>query len=153
MPWRIRPRRTTQNSTLQEGNAGCAEINLAQESKGRKGSRYEQKASVECLDDPAQEQNEAPAGSCPDHWNRANGFCCLCPVLLLRSDEWATRHNTPGRRQEVGSVATNPLWMLVPKRHEECAKSSRVIGSSGRGGWRRPTNNRAVSQNAYKGIE
>jgi hypothetical protein len=35
-------------------------------------------------------------------------------VLLLRSDEWAARHNTPGRRQKVGSVATNPLLILVP---------------------------------------
>jgi len=35
-------------------------------------------------------------------------------MLLLRSDEWAARHNAPGRRQEVGSVATTPLWMLLP---------------------------------------
>jgi hypothetical protein len=35
-------------------------------------------------------------------------------VLLLRSDECATRHNTPGRSQEVGSVTTNPIWILVP---------------------------------------
>jgi len=35
-------------------------------------------------------------------------------VLLLRSDEWTTKHNTPGRRQEVGSMTTNPIWILVP---------------------------------------
>jgi len=66
------------------------------------------------LYDAAQDPNEATAAPCPDHWNPADGNCCLCPVLLLRSDEWATRRNTPGRRQEVGSVTVNPLWMLVP---------------------------------------
>ena len=35
-------------------------------------------------------------------------------MLLLRSDEWTTKHNTPGRRQEVGSATTNPIWILVP---------------------------------------
>lgn len=35
-------------------------------------------------------------------------------MLLLRSDERAARHNAPGRRQEVSSAVTNPLWMLVP---------------------------------------
>jgi hypothetical protein len=35
-------------------------------------------------------------------------------MLLLRSDEWTIKHNTPGRRQEVGSMTTNPIWILVP---------------------------------------
>jgi len=56
----------------------------------------------------AQDPNEAPAAPCSDHWNPADGDCCLCPVLLLRSDEWATRHNTPGRRQEVGLLPLRP---------------------------------------------
>ncbi len=62
----------------------------------------------------AQDPNEAPAAPCSDHWNPADGDCCLCPVLLQRSDEWTNRHNTPGRRQEVGSVTINTLWVLVP---------------------------------------
>ena len=43
---------TQANRTRQhplEGDAECSEINLAQGSRGRKGSRYKQKVSVECL--------------------------------------------------------------------------------------------------------
>jgi len=58
--------------------------------------------------------DEAPAVPCPDRCDVADRNECLRPVLLLRSDEWATRHTTPGRRQEIGSMATTPLWMLMP---------------------------------------
>jgi len=47
--------------------------------------------------------NEALAIPCSNRWNPDISKQCLCPVLLLRSDEWATRNNNNGRRQKVRS--------------------------------------------------